>query len=70
MMTRAKVEELASNFTGNRWKTWRRCGTHLWHRLPLTESGEHFCPVCFTIWNAKGETLNAPKNLASVRVIS
>jgi hypothetical protein len=64
-MTRSEVERLAKQqFTDDteRWKIWMNCGVHNCRSLPLTtDSGEHYCPNCCTIWSPDGAIQNIPR---------
>jgi hypothetical protein len=59
MKTRDEVEQAAFDLGEERWAIWIDCGVHDLNTLPLTASGEHYCPDCFTIWTADGTIQNA-----------
>jgi hypothetical protein len=59
-MTHDEIEQVAQSFHGDRWEYWTSCGSHDWRALPVTESGEHYCIICCTLWDSKGTILNAP----------
>ena len=60
-MIRADIEKLAQTLSGNeRWERLRKCGVHDWQSLPMTDSGEHYCPSCCTLWDSRGQILNLP----------
>ena len=50
-MTRHNVEKGAQALyaSGDRWRIWMNCGTHIVASLPTTESGEQYCPSCCTL---------------------
>ena len=61
MTTRQEIEKAAHPLSDEeRWDIWMQCGVHNWETLPRTESGEHYCPNCFTIWTAEGAIKNVP----------
>ncbi len=61
MPTRDEIENAAHVLSDEeRWDIWMQCGVHTWQSLPLTESGEHYCPNCCTIWTADGAIKNVP----------
>jgi hypothetical protein len=61
-----QVFERAHAFAArDRWTIWRACGTHNFGALPETEpAGERqpirYCPICWTLFGASGQPLNAP----------
>ena len=59
MRTRDEIEKTAHALGDERWEIWMECGVHHGSTLPLTESGEHACPNCCTIWTAEGAIQNA-----------
>jgi hypothetical protein len=61
-MTRADVEQAAAVFVANeRRRIWELCGTHAWRTLPTTtDTGDHYCPQCCSIFDATGALLNEP----------
>jgi hypothetical protein len=67
MRTREEVEQGAENLGDDRWNVWMRCFIHTWQALPQTDSGEHYCPDCCTIWTADGAIQNVPMKPASRR---
>ena len=60
MRTREEVEQAAQVLGADRWNVWMQCGVHTWETLPRTESGEHYCQKCCTIWTADGAIKNVP----------
>jgi hypothetical protein len=61
MPTRHELEKAARALSDEeRWDIWMHCGVHNWQTLPVTESGEHYCPNCRTIWTADGAIKNVP----------
>ena len=52
MTTRNEVEQAGH--------VWMKCGVHNWQALPQTDSGEHYCPNCDTIWTPDGAIHNVP----------
>ena len=61
MPTRQQVEKTASGLSDEeRWHIFVQCGVHNWQALPTTETGEHYCPNCCTIWTADGAIKNVP----------
>ena len=62
MRTRYEVEKAAHQFsTQERWSQWLRCGVHNWRALPKTDSGEHYCTECCTLWTPEGAVINEPE---------
>ena len=62
MPTRHEIERAAQVLSDEeRWDIWMLCGVHNWQTLPRTESGEHYCPNCCTIWTADGAIKNMPQ---------
>jgi hypothetical protein len=57
MTTRLEIESIGGD---DRWGAWMKCGVHSWQTLPRTESGEHYCPHCCTLWTAEGAIQNIP----------
>ena len=50
-----------------RFMTWRQAALMAiaafffnWQALPRTDSGEHYCPNCCTLWTADGAIKNVP----------
>jgi hypothetical protein len=61
MPTRQQIENTASGLsTEERWRTFLLCGVHSWQALPTTETGEHYCPNCCTLWTPEGAIKNVP----------
>ena len=61
MRTRHEIEQTAHLLSDEeRWDIWMHCGVHNWQTLPTTDSGEHYCPNCCTIWTADGAIKNVP----------
>jgi hypothetical protein len=60
MKTRAEVEKAAHSLGDRRWNVWVNCGVHDWRALPETDSGERYCPNCWTLWTSDGAILNVP----------
>lgn len=61
-VTRQEIEKLAKQFPdGERYEHWLRCPVHDLDALPLTDSGERYCPNCCTLWNSRREMLNQPQ---------
>jgi hypothetical protein len=60
MRTRDEVENAAHLFGDDRWTVWMKCGVHNWQTLPQTDSGDHYCPNCFTMRTHAGAILNVP----------
>ena len=62
-MTRNEVEKAAQGLhsSGDRWRVWQLCGPHNLAILPKTESGEHYCSSCCTLFSPEGATLNEPE---------
>jgi len=60
MKTRSEVEKAAHLLDEERWKVWMNCGVHDWRALPETDSGEHYCPTCWTLWTSDGAILHVP----------
>ena len=60
MKTRSEVEKAAHLLGDERWKIWVNCGIHDWRALPETDSGEHYCPKCWTLWTSDGAILHVP----------
>jgi len=58
MRTNQDVEKTARALGHERWDIWTECGVHAWRALPRTESGDHFCPNCCTVWMAEGAITN------------
>ena len=56
MSTRFEVEKAAHVLGDDRWNVWMKCGVHNWQALPRTDSGEHYCENCCTIWTADGRS--------------
>src|ERR1700681_1137781 len=54
MRTHDEGEKTARVLGDERWDISMQCGVHNWQALPRTESGEHYCPNCCTIWTADG----------------
>ena len=48
-MTHDDVDKAARLRGDIRWNIWRTCGVHNWQTLPHTDSGEHYCPNCYTM---------------------
>ena len=63
-MTRDEVEKLARSLdtidNRERYRIWMNCGEHDLNSLPLTNSGERYCPTCCGLWKPNGEMLNVP----------
>ena len=57
-----EVEKSAQALGDNRWDKWTKCGVHYWQTLPQTDSGDHYCPNCCTIWTHAGAILNRPEH--------
>ena len=66
MQTRSEVEKAAHLLGEERWKVWMNCGVHDWRRLPETDSGEHYCPKCWTLWTSDGAILHVPDQPSTV----
>ena len=66
-MTRDEVEKAAHVLGDGRWNVWIKCGVHNWQALPQTDSGEHYCPHCCTIWTPDGAIRNVPTKPATLR---
>jgi hypothetical protein len=66
MKTRQDIEQAAQLLGDDRWSVWMKCGVHLWQALPWTQSGERYCPNCFTIWTPNGAIQNAPMKPTSL----
>ena len=63
-MTREDVENSAKQFPANeRYEQWLRCGVHDLTVLPLTDSGERYCPNCCGLWSPQGEMLNPVRRI-------
>jgi hypothetical protein len=60
-MTRDEVEQAGRALGDARWNIWMQCGLHNWRALPRTDSDEHYCPNCYTIWTADGAIHNVPQ---------
>ena len=60
MRTREEVEKAAHSLGDERWSVWMKCFIHTWQALPQTESGEHYCPDCCTLWTSNGAIQNVP----------
>jgi hypothetical protein len=61
MRTRHEIETAANSMSAEeRWRMFLLCGVHNWQTLPTTETGEHYCPNCCTIWTADGAIKNVP----------
>ena len=60
MRTRSQIEKAARRLGDDRSAAWLRCFVHHWRDLPVTESGEHYCEKCFTMWTPKDGVLNSP----------
>jgi hypothetical protein len=61
MRTRQEVEQTAQALSQDeRWNIWMKCGVHHWQSLPVTDSGEHYCPNCYTMWTSDGAIKNVP----------
>lgn len=67
MRTRDEVEKAADVLGDDRWNVWMKCGIHKWQALPQTDSGEHYCPNCCTIWTPDGAIKNVPAKPAALR---
>jgi len=61
MTTRDEVEKAAHVLGDDRWNVWMKCFVHTWQALPQTDSGEHYCPNCYTIWTTDGAIQNVPE---------
>lgn len=60
--TRKEIARLAARMTkSDRWKVFLACPEHKSRELPMTSTGEHYCPHCCTLWTAEGRILNAPE---------
>jgi hypothetical protein len=60
-MIRAEIESIAQAFSAEeRWEKLRTCGAHDWQTLPMTDSREHYCPNCWSLWDSSGQILNLP----------
>jgi hypothetical protein len=60
MTTRVEVQQASDRLGDVRWSAWMQCGLHNWQALPQTDSGEHYCPNCYTIWSPDGAIHNVP----------
>ena len=60
MRTREEIEKAAHVLGDSRWTLWMKCGVHDWPALPQTDSGEHYCPTCCTLWTVDGAIRNVP----------
>jgi hypothetical protein len=60
MPTRLEIERASHALGDDRWRVWMNCGVHDWRTLPQTDSGEPYCPKCFTLWTADGAIQNIP----------
>jgi hypothetical protein len=60
MATRLEIENESHVLGDDRWRAWMKCGVHNWQTLPQTDSGEHYCPDCCTLWTADGAIQNIP----------
>jgi hypothetical protein len=60
MTTRLEIEKASHVLGDDRWGAWMKCGVHKWQALPQTDSGEHYCPNCCTIWTPDGAIHNVP----------
>jgi hypothetical protein len=65
--TRNEVEKASHVIGDDRWNVWMKCGVHNWQALPQTDSGEHYCPNCCTIWTTDGAIQNVPMKPATQR---
>jgi hypothetical protein len=54
------IENLALALGEQRYAVWKGCGPHDLQQLPLTHSGERYCPNCYSIWTSDGVILNGP----------
>ena len=63
-MTIDAVKKAADVLGVDRWKVWIKCGLHDWETLPQTDSDEHYCPQCYTLWTPDGTIKNIPDRLA------
>ena len=61
MPSRENIERLANALSTRRYSVWKDCEPHDPQKLPLTDSGERYCPTCFSIWTSDGVILNSPK---------
>jgi hypothetical protein len=61
MTSRLDVEKASHVLGDARWDVWMKCGAHQWQALPQTDSGEHYCPQCYTLWTADGAIQNVPE---------
>jgi hypothetical protein len=50
MKTRDEVEKRSQSLGDRRWNVWVNCGVHEMRALPEAESGEHYCPICWTLY--------------------
>ena len=60
LKTRNEVEKAAQSLGDRRWNVWMKCGVHDWRALPQTDSGEYYCPECWTLWTTDGAILHVP----------
>jgi len=63
-MTKSEVEQLDNQLGTARLILWNtQCPSpHPWHGYPVTtDTGDHFCDKCFTLWSTFGQVLNEPK---------
>jgi hypothetical protein len=68
MRNRQEIEQTARVLRrAERWDIWMQCGVHNWQALPRTESGEHYCPNCCTIWTTDGTIQNVPRKPGTPR---
>ncbi len=63
-MTLDEVKKAADVLGDDRWKIWMKCDVHNWKALPQTDSGEHYCSQCCTLWTPDGAILNIPERPA------
>jgi hypothetical protein len=61
MRTRHEVEQAAHMLGENRHAVWLNCGIHNWQALPTTDTGDHYCENCCTLWSSAGAVLNPPE---------
>ncbi len=64
-MTIDEVKKAADALGADRWMIWMKCGLHDWGALPQTDSGEHYCPQCYTLWTADGAIKSIPDRFAT-----
>jgi len=60
--TRRSLQPTSRELAGDkRYQKWRECPIHLGWSLLMTDTGEYYCPRCYTLWDPEsGEMLNLP----------